>query len=50
MRQAFRDTGVTASPNLDAIKQYFGFDYVESGVVHNESEASRTWFLERPNV
>ncbi len=33
--------------NLDEIKQYFGMEYLESGLVHYDGGA-RTWFLARP--
>lgn len=33
--------------NLAEIKAYFGFDYLESGLVHYDGGA-RTWFLGRP--
>lgn len=33
--------------NLEEIKSYFGFDYVESGLVHYDGGA-RTWFLGKP--
>lgn len=33
--------------NLDEIKAFFGFDYLESGLVHYDGGA-RTWFLGKP--
>lgn len=33
--------------NLDGIKRYFGMEYLESGLVHQDGGA-RTWFLGRP--
>ncbi|HEU0162946.1 MAG TPA: methyltransferase domain-containing protein [Rhizomicrobium sp.] len=39
--------GADVFTNLDEIKAYFGFDYLESGLVHYDGGA-RTWFLGKP--
>ena len=36
--------------NLDEIKRYFGFEYLESGLVHYHDGGARTWFLGKPRT